>query len=146
MAKKNIDQKKMGPGFNYSKENDQYIDELMVENPDRLFYPKFVYNLACLACTYALSKNLAPGDFVPKSSTTHKINADQLSNPEVDFILKIIGYYYSKNYKILDKVDDYRRICEKYSNTGMTALYDFLKMEDFPNSSLIRLIKKDEEI
>ena len=55
MTKKKLpSQKSEGPGFNFSKENDRYIDELMVENPDRIFYPKYVYNLACLACILLL--------------------------------------------------------------------------------------------
>lgn len=138
--------KNLGPSFNYSRKNDQFIDELMQADDERPFYPKYVYDLACLSCTYALLENLEPEEFVPKSTKTHKINAEQLSNSSVDFILKAIGYYYSKDYRILDNVEAYRKISEKFSNAGMTALYEYLKTEDFPNSALIRLIKKDENL
>ena len=138
--------KNLGPSFNYSRKNDQYIDELMQADDERPFYPKYVYDLACLSCAYALLENLEPEEFARQSTKTHKISAEQLSNPSVDFILKAIGYYLTKDYRILDNVEEYRKICEKISNAGIAALYEYLKTEDFPNSALIRLIKKDENL
>jgi len=129
-----------GPGFSYSRENDEYVDELMKLAKTHSFYPKYVYDLACLSCVYALNKNLKPAEFTPKKKDTHKINAEQLANRDVDFILKIIGYFFSKDYKILDKIKEYRKICEKLSNTGMTLLHKDMMVEDYPNITLQHLI------
>lgn len=136
--------KEKGPGFHYSKENDFYIDEMMQEDYDHPFFPKYVYDLACLSCAFALHKDFEPLEFKPKGKT-HKINAEQLANSDVDFLLKLIAYYYTRDYRVLDNVNLYRSLCEKFSNAGMTALYGYLKDEEFPNTALIRFIKKDIE-
>jgi len=141
MAKKQKSNVK-GPGFHYSDENDKLIDELMQQVDDRPFYPSYVYELACLSCAFALLKDLKPEEFLPKSKT-HKINAEQLSNSDVDFLFKAIAYYYTKDYRVLDNVALYRNVCEKYSNVGINKLYNNLKDEEFPNTALIRLINRD---
>ena len=142
MSKKERLATAIGTGFHYSKDNDNYVDELMQNDDEHPFYPQFVYELACLSCTFAVFNDLGPEDFIPISKT-HKINAEQLVNTDVDFILKLIGYYYTKDYRILDNIEMYRGISEKFSNNGMTALYNYLKNEEFPNNALMRLINKE---
>ena len=143
--KKKKSPKKIGPGFHYTMDNDKYVDEMMQQEDDHPFFPKYVYDLACLSCAFALHKDLKPEEFTPKDQT-HKINAEQLENSDVDFILKAISYYYTRDYRVLDNIEMYRNISEKFSNTGMSALYKYLEDEEFPNTALIRLIKKESQI